>query len=94
MSGGSGNDTFWGGAGADSILAGSGADVFGAVAGFAGGAMTIYSFNTANDQIDLKGYTAPTSTLVGGNEVLSLNDGTSITLEGITSLAHVTINLS
>jgi hypothetical protein len=94
MSGGSGNDTFWGGAGDVSILAGSGADVFGDAAGAAGGAMTIYSFNTAADQIDLSGYGTYTSALVGGNEVLSLNDGTTITLEGIVSLAQVNIHLS
>jgi Ca2+-binding RTX toxin-like protein len=94
MSGGSGNDTFWGGAGDVSILGGSGADVFGDAAGAAGGAMTIYSFNTAADQIDLRGYSTYTNTLVGSSEVLSLNDGTTITLEGIGSLAQVNIHLS
>jgi hypothetical protein len=94
MSGGAGNDTFFGGAGVASILAGTGADAFSDVAGNAGGGMVIYDFNTAADQIVLQGYTAYTSALAGGSEVLSLNDGSTITLDGIASLANVTIKLS
>jgi Ca2+-binding RTX toxin-like protein len=93
MSGGSGNDTFWAGAGAANIQAGTGADIFGAVSGRAGGAMTIFGFNPSADQVNLQGYTSYTNALIGGNEVLSLNDGTTITLEAITSLSNVTIHI-
>jgi hypothetical protein len=92
LSGGLGNDTFLGGTGAALMLAGHGGDVFSFTNGLAGGGDTIKDFNTGSDQIDLHGYSGFTNALVGGSEVLSLSDGTTITLSGIGSLSGVTIN--
>jgi hypothetical protein len=91
ISGGLGNDTFLGGSGAALMVAGQGGDVFSFTNGLAGGATTIKEFNTSNDQIDLHGYAGYTNALVGGSEVLSLSDGTTITLAGVSSMAGVQV---
>lgn len=93
MSGGVGNDTFLGGSGSALLLSGGGADVFSFTNGLAGGTDIINGFNPGADQIDLHGYSGYASNLVGGNEVLSLSDGTSITLSGIGSLSGVVIQV-
>jgi fibronectin-binding autotransporter adhesin len=92
LSGGLGNDTFLGGTGAALMLAGKGGDVFSFTNALAGGADIIRNFSTTNDQIDLHGYSGFTNALVGGSEVLSLSDGTTITLSGIGSMTGVTVN--
>ena len=92
ISGGVGNDTFLGGAGAAQLLGGEGADVFSFTNGLAGGAVTVSGFNTGADQIDLHGYSGYENALVGGNEVLSLSDGTTITLAGINSMNGVVVH--
>jgi filamentous hemagglutinin len=92
LSGGAGNDTFSGGAGTALILAGSGADAFSFTRGLAGGDVTIYGFATGADQIDLHGYAGFTDTVEGGNAMLSLADGTTITLNGVGSLAGIVVN--
>ncbi len=93
MSGGYGNDTFLGGTGSALMLSGGGADVFSFTNGLAGGAATLDGFNINADQIDLQGYSGYTNALVGGNEVLSLSDGTSITLAGVGSMNGVVVHV-
>jgi len=85
-----GSDTFLGGSG-DATMSGAGADVFSFTNGLAGGAVQINGFNAATDQIQLHGYGTYTAALVGGSEVVSLSDGTQIQLDGITSLAGISI---
>jgi fibronectin-binding autotransporter adhesin len=93
MSGGLGNDTFLGGTGSAYLLGGGGGDVFSFTNGLAGGADTIGDYNPANDQIDLHGYSGFTNAVVGGSEVLSLTDGTKITLSGVTSMSGVVVHV-
>ena len=90
LTGGMGSDTFLGGSG-DATMSGAGADVFSFTNGLAGGAVQINGFNAATDQIQLHGYGTYTAALVGGSEVVSLSDGTQIQLDGITSLAGISI---
>jgi hypothetical protein len=92
LHGGSGADTFLGGAGAATLSGGGGADIYSFTNGLAGGAVEITDFNTATDQIDLHGYGTYSASLVGGVEVVSLSDGTRIQLDGLTSLAGVSIS--
>ncbi len=81
--GGAGNDTIWGGAGNDQLWGGLGADQFAFAAG--SGADTISGFNQAEgDRLALQGQTYTTSN-VGGNVVLALSGGGSITLEGVSN---------
>jgi hypothetical protein len=94
ISGGMGNDTLIGGSGTAIMYGGGGANTFAWTSGLAGGAVTITDFNTAADQIDLHGYSGYSSAVVDGNEVLSLSDGTTITLDDVTSLAGVAIHQS
>lgn len=84
---GSGADSVIGGSGASTITAGSGNDVFGFVNGHAGGSEVIVGF-TSNDTLAFGGYgysltNAPTETVTGGSDVITLTDGTTITLVGV-----------
>jgi Ca2+-binding RTX toxin-like protein len=95
---GSGNDTLIAGAGADTLVggtghalmvSGSGADVFAFQFG-SGGADTITGFKST-DTLQLTGFgiTALPATTSGGSTVISLSDGTTITLSGVASVnAH------
>ncbi len=89
--GGHGSDTYLGGAGAAIIVTGSGNDVFSFTNGLAGGSDTVDNFNPAADRIVLNGYAGYSANLVSGSEVISLSDGTRITLAGITSMSGVNI---
>ncbi len=84
---GEGNSTLVGGSGAATVTGGSGHDVFGFVEGHAGGTITIDNFNST-DNLPFGGYgytlaNAPTETVINGNDVLALSDGTQITFTGI-----------
>lgn len=84
--GGIGNDTVLVGAGQADVALGGGADVLRAVAGLAGGTLTVRDFNAAADRLAVSGYTAlPTLTVADGATVVSLADGTRIILQGVTS---------
>ena len=94
---GSGNLTLDGGAGAMQVVAGAGNTTIteGAggltlqvVAGSAGGSTLVDGFRPGTDRIELFGF-APgqgTAALSGGSTVLSLADGTRITLQGVSNL--------
>ena len=84
---GSGSDSVIGGSGNSVIQAGSGNDVFGFVRGHAGGAETILGFNS-HDNLAFGGYnysltSPPTETIAAVGDVITLSDGTTITLAGI-----------
>jgi Ca2+-binding RTX toxin-like protein len=95
--GGAGNDVLWGGAGTDTLTGGAGADLF-YVSG--SGNATISDFSgSEGDQVDLVGITSlivgtpsqATGTtasvaLSSGNTVITMPDGSTITLVGIASL--------
>jgi hypothetical protein len=86
---GSGADTVLGGGGTSVIQVGTGADVFGFIKGAAGGAETILGLS-GNPAAMLAfggyGYTAtdlPTEQVGSLGDVITLSDGTKITLAGI-----------
>ena len=80
---GSGADTMLAGAGQAVVQGGSGPDVYGFVAGHSGGAVTILGFS-GKDNIAFEGYSAPPVEAVGSlGDVITLSDGTTITLSGI-----------
>jgi hypothetical protein len=84
---GSGADSVIGGGGASTITAGSGQDAFIFVKGHAGGSETIIGFN-AKDNLGFAGYgytatNLPTENVTAVGDVITLNDGTTITLAGI-----------
>ena len=85
-----GADSVIGGGGASTITAGGGSDVFGFVDGHAGGTELITNF-TSNDKFAFGGYGAnPIQSEVytagpaagTGTDVITLTDGTTITVEG------------
>lgn len=100
--GGAGDDTLWGGAGADTLVGGTGADIFYLRALGQGSATTINDYSgTEGDRLHFTGITqlvvgAPsaatgtTATVAlnaaGTNTVITMPDGSTITLVGITSL--------
>lgn len=100
LSGGDGNDTLWGGAGADTLTGGAGADIFYVSGAGAGSSVRIADFSSAeSDQVDLVGITQLVvggSTLAvgttasvavsSGNTIITLPDGSTITLVGIATL--------
>lgn len=70
------------------MVAGSGADLFAFTRGSASNA-TISGFSSGADEILLQGFAAtspPSTSVSGGNLVVSLSDGTRITLVGISHL--------
>jgi len=100
LSGGDGNDTLWGGSGADTLTGGAGADIFYVSGAGAGSSVRISDFSSADsDQVDLVGITQLVvggSTLAvgttasvavsSGNTIITLPDGSTITLVGIATL--------
>ena len=96
---GSGNLSLIGGAGSMQVVAGSGATTLdegtGAttlqiVNGAAGGTDVINGFRPGTDKIDLFGYQASQQSVavVGGSTVISLADGTEVTLARVDNLGH------
>ena len=84
---GSGADTVLGGSGVSTITAGSGADVFAFIKGHAGGSEVIIGFNSS-DNLAFAGYgysgtTLPSEQVGSIGDVITLSDGTTITLAGI-----------
>jgi hypothetical protein len=85
---GSGADTVLGGSGASTINGGNGDDVFGFIKGHAGGSEVIFNF-TPRDNLAFGGYggSVPVEQVATFNgvssDVITLNDGTKITLVGI-----------
>jgi hypothetical protein len=92
MSGGGGSqDTFAGGSGFDTMDAqGAKSAVFQFNASNHGGTHTIDNFKSGPDKLQLSGYDTTTvlanAQVIGGNTVLNLSDGTTITLQGFTHL--------
>jgi Ca2+-binding RTX toxin-like protein len=83
---GSGADTVLGGSGASTITGGSANDVFAFIKGHAGGSEVIIGF-TAKDNLAFAGYgytatNLPTESLGSMGDVITLSDGTTITLAG------------
>ncbi len=74
------------GSGSASVTEGSGPSVYDVVKGAAGGTDVLNGFKPATDRIDLFGYAASDLhvTTSGGSTVVSLADGTRITLVGVT----------
>ncbi len=92
---GSGSSTITGGAGSlqavlgsgtASFSEGSGPSVYDVIRGAAGGTDVLYGFKPSTDKIELFGYRSADQhiTTSGGSTVLSLVDGTRITLVGVT----------
>jgi Ca2+-binding RTX toxin-like protein len=84
---GKGADSVVGGGGASTITGGSGPDAFLFVKGHAGGAEVIIDF-TSSDNFGFAGYgysatNLPAETVGAIGDVITLNDGTTITLAGI-----------
>jgi hypothetical protein len=71
-----------------------GTDVFNFSSTVSGGNHTIDGFSLGSDTINLQGYSASqeTTSMVNGNTVISLTDGTTITLVGVKdfSTGHLT----
>jgi hypothetical protein len=92
MTGGAGSrDTFFGGSGLDTMDAqGATSAVFQFAASNHGGTHTINHFQTGPDKLSLSGYDTAavlaSAQVIGGNTVLNLGDGTTITLAGFTHL--------
>jgi Ca2+-binding RTX toxin-like protein len=83
---GSGADSVLGGSGAATITGGSGADVFAFINGHAGGSEVIIGFK-AGDNLAFAGYgytgaNLPTEAVGSLGDVITLSDGTKITLAG------------
>jgi hypothetical protein len=83
---GSGADSVLGGSGASTITGGSGHDVFAFIKGHAGGSEVIIGF-TASDNLAFAGYgytgaNLPTEAVGSRGDVITLSDGTTITLAG------------
>jgi Ca2+-binding RTX toxin-like protein len=91
--GGTGNETIFGGAGHETMYGGGGSNLFAFTSGssLGGGNNVIGDFNTATDHLGFLGYGTASqilsnATVVGGSTIISLSDGTKITLVGITKL--------
>ncbi len=92
--GGSGSDSFSLGGGADrvsfgsgaaSVTGGTGADTYVFTSGEAG-TVTITGFKQGTDQLKYNGFVGPavsSGTIVGGNTLLTLSDGTTVDLVGV-----------
>jgi serralysin len=83
---GSGADSVLGGSGASTITGGSGNDVFAFIKGHASGSEVIIDF-TAKDNLAFAGYgytgaSLPTEAVGSLGDVITLSDGTTITLAG------------
>ncbi len=86
---GNGSDNVVFGRGNATVTGGAGRDLFTFLNGSAGGSDVISGFKVGTDQIQLFGYGAdPARTAAnGGSTVVTLSDGTTITLVGVTQLA-------
>jgi hypothetical protein len=90
MVGGTGTNLFVGGKGHDTMVSGfskgSKSDIFEFQSSVAGGTHTIAGYNATKDQIDLQGYKSSQVTLThsGGNTLITLSDGTHITVKAAT----------
>jgi hypothetical protein len=85
---GSGADSVLGGSGASTITGGSGNDVFAFIKGHAGGSEVIIGF-TSSDNLAFAGYgytgsSLPAESVGSLGDVITLSDGTTITLAGYT----------
>jgi Ca2+-binding RTX toxin-like protein len=83
---GSGADSVLGGSGASTITGGTGNDVFAFIKGHAGGSEVIIGF-TSSDNLAFAGYgytasNLPTEAVGSLGDVITLSDGTTITLAG------------
>ena len=88
VTGGSGDDTIWAGGGDDTFTGGAGADVFAFT--LTGGNDTITDFDESEDSLDFRGtnFTSladvqAAATNSGGNLVITIDTGTTVTLEGL-----------
>jgi len=100
LMGGAGDDTLWGGAGADTLVGGTGADIFYLRELGAGSNTTINDYSgTEGDRLHFTGVTqltvgaasgatgtTATVALSGSNTVITMPDGSTITLVGINAL--------
>jgi hypothetical protein len=77
------------GSGAMTVDGGAGTNLYDFVLGNGGGTDVINGFKSGTDQLRLYGYdtSAVKQTTAGANTILTLSDGTSITLVGVTNLA-------
>jgi hypothetical protein len=78
-------DTVVGGTGAATVVGGAGSDVYGFIKGHAGGAEIIGGLKST-DSIVFGGYGGSpivAEAVQNGSDVIALNDGTTVTLEGI-----------
>ncbi|MGI4799898.1 MAG: beta strand repeat-containing protein [Janthinobacterium lividum] len=97
--GGSGSGTVYGGTGSASVTEGTGKEVYNFTKGIAtGGQLFASGFATAKDQIVLSGYGSGAAALLVQSQVptsgytgtiLTLSDGASITISGV---SHITIS--
>ncbi len=92
LAGGMGSNLFMAGTGNATLAAGSGGNIFSFTDGSAGGNDDLQNFVIGRDKIALQGYSETpaailaTETVSGGGTSLLLNDGTHITLVGVTGL--------
>jgi serralysin len=92
MQGGSGNDSFIGGAASDTMTGGTGSNVFAFLSADAGGHHVITNFVSGQDKLYVEGHTLSylnthgDITHSGANTVITLSDGTVVTLDNVSSL--------
>ncbi|MEQ8331625.1 calcium-binding protein [Nisaea sp.] len=79
--GGDGNDLIAGGSGNDTLVGGDGADSF--VFAFGGGSDRVEDYQSGSDSLLFEDGLTYTATETGGNTVLALSDGGTVTLIGI-----------
>jgi serralysin len=93
-SGSTQSDFIQGGSGATTISLGSGADTLAFFDGKAGGTDVVSGFTSSDTLADIGyGGASPTVTTSGGSTIISLSDGTKITLSNFTSSTFTTKNL-
>lgn len=93
LAGGAGADFFRAGTGTATMTGGGGTNLFAFDHGSAGGSTVITDFHNAIDHLTLQGYGSNavaaalgSATISGGSTFLALQDGTHITLAGVTNL--------
>jgi hypothetical protein len=91
---GAGQTAIESGLGNATLVAGTGSTLFEVLAGVANRQVAIGGFDASQDFVRLQGYdpgagaaALSTATLSGGNEALTLTDGTTLTFLGVTNLA-------
>jgi hypothetical protein len=78
-------------------LSGASSDIFDFASSVSGGNHTIVGFTSATDVIQLQGYTSTdveSLTTVSGSTVITLDDGTLITLKGVTNFQQSQIHFT